>query len=162
MDFVYIGKYVNTHGIKGEIKIISDIQEKSLIFKKGFKLYIGKNKQPYLINSYRTHKNYDMVTLEGIDNINQIIDLKGENVYINRLDLDHNILFNSDYIGMKVYTDKLVGEVVDIIKNTKYDILVVKGKTKFMVPKIDEFITKIDAQNKTIYINNIKGLIDEN
>ncbi len=58
---IYIGKFVNTHGIKGEIRILSDVAYKKEIFQKGNKLYIGKNKTPFIIQNYRVHKNYDMI-----------------------------------------------------------------------------------------------------
>ena len=83
---IKIGKYVNTHGIKGEIRILSDFSRKDLLFIKGFKIYI-KNKE-FIINSYRKHKQYYMVTLVGINNINDIIELKGSDVYIKREDID--------------------------------------------------------------------------
>lgn len=162
MDFIYIGKYVNTHGIKGEIRIISDLSNKDEIFKKNFKIYIGNKKQEFIINTYRKHKNFDMVTLDGINNINDIVDLKGSSVYINRYDLNKNTIFDQDYIGLKVYTDKCVGEVVDILKTPSNDILVVKGNSKkFMIPKVDHFIKEVDIDSKKLHINVIEGLIDE-
>ena len=42
--YIKIGQIVNTHGIKGELKIISDFKYKDKIFVKDFNLYIGKNK----------------------------------------------------------------------------------------------------------------------
>ena len=60
----YIGKIVNTHGIKGEVKIISNIKHKDLIFKKGNIVIIENEK--LTINSYRTHKNFDMITLGNL------------------------------------------------------------------------------------------------
>ncbi len=161
MNYIYIGKYVNTHGIKGEIRILSDEDNKELIFKKGLNIYVGSNKINYVIKTYRKHKNYDMLTLEGVDNINDIIDLRGSSIYINRLDIDKNVLFKEEYIGMEVYSNSLVGKVIDILKSVKYDILVVKGNKKVMIPKIDQFIKKIDIENRIIYINSIKGLVDE-
>ena len=84
MDFLYLGKIVNTHGIKGEIRILSDFKYKEQVFKKGNNIYIGKDKIKEVLNSYRVHKNYDMVTLEGINDINDVLKYKGMNVYIDR------------------------------------------------------------------------------
>ena len=56
MEYLYLGKIVNTHGIKGEIRILSDFKYKSDVFKIGNNLYIGKNKIQEVINSYRVHK----------------------------------------------------------------------------------------------------------
>ena len=61
MEYIYVGKIVNTHGIKGEIRILSDFKYKNEIFKENFKLYIGTQKQEMIIKNYRKHKMYDMV-----------------------------------------------------------------------------------------------------
>ena len=53
MDYIRLGKIVNTHGIKGEIRIISDFKFKDRVFKKGIPIYIGKLKTKEIINSYR-------------------------------------------------------------------------------------------------------------
>ena len=60
MQKVYVGKVVGTHGIKGEIRIISDFQFKDKVFVVGNSLVI--NDKDYVIRSYRKHKNFDMVT----------------------------------------------------------------------------------------------------
>lgn len=161
---VYVGKIVNTHGIKGEVRIISDFKYKENIFKPNFTLYIGKTKEPLTIISYRKHKNYDMVLFSGINDINDALKYKGENVYINREDLDIDGLVNEDIIGIDVYSnDKYVGKVFDIINNGAHEIFVIKNKdvTNF-VPFVNEFINKIDIENKKIFINEIEGLINEN
>lgn len=160
MDFIYLGKVVNTHGIKGEIRIISDVDFKDLVFKNNFKLYIGDNKEMCTINTYRKHKNYDMVTLNGINNINDVLKYKGKYVYIDKYDIDYDGYFNEDLIGLDVYSkDRFIGKITEILKSKASDILVIHSdKQKFMVPKIEEFIEKVDLNSKKIYINEIKGL----
>lgn len=162
MDYIYIGKIVNTHGIKGEIRILSDFQYKSLVFKKDFEIYIGSEKTKEIIHSYRPHKMFDMITLKGIDNINDVLKYKGLNVYIDKSSLT-GVLFDEDYIGLDAYTDHLIGKVVDIRKGKAYDILVIqKDQKQYLVPNIDEFIETVDTLNNKIVIHDIKGLIDEN
>ena len=87
MKFIRIGKIVNTHGLKGELRILSDFRHKENVFIKGMKLYVGKKKEEFTINTYRFHKIYDMVTFEGFNNINDVEYLKGLQVYINEDDL---------------------------------------------------------------------------
>ena len=45
MNYLYIGKLVNTHGIKGEVRILSNFRHKDKVFVKGFKFYVGKDKK---------------------------------------------------------------------------------------------------------------------
>ncbi len=155
----YIGKITNTHGIKGEVKILSDIKHKELVFKKNQELIIDND--TLIINTYRTHKNYDMVTFVNINDINDVLKYKGKSVYA-KLEKSENIMFKEDYIGMNIYTDKKIGEVIDIVNNGAQDLLVIKYNDKtHYIPNVDSFIKKIDNKNKIIYINLIEGLLDE-
>lgn len=158
---IYIGKIVNTHGIKGEIRIISDIDYKKEVFKIGNTLYIGKNRTPLIIQTYRVHKNFDMITFKEINDINEVLKYKGENVYIKKEEVKIDGYFDEELIGLEVYTDKLIGMVKEIRKGYQ-DLFVIEGNKEYLVPKIEPFIKKIDIENKKIYINNIEGLIDEN
>ena len=163
MNYIYIGKIVNTHGIKGEVRIKSDFKYKKDVFKKDFNIYIGNNKIKQTINTYRVHKEYDMITFNGITNINDVLEYKGLNVYVVREELNIDGILDEDIIGMNVYSDtKEIGLVTDILKSKAHDILVIeKDKKRYLVPYIDEFVN-IDINNKKIMINEIEGLLDEN
>lgn len=152
MKKVVIGKYVNTHGIKGEIRIKSNFLYKDRVFKVGNEIIIDK---PYIITSYRVHKDYDMVTLEGINSINDIINLKNSLVYIDRdkyLNVDDYL--DSDLIGFKVCNsnlDLIVTDISYITKNKK--LLVANDK---LIPF--ELIEDIDKNKKVITIKDVIGL----
>lgn len=143
---IRIGKYVNTHGIKGEIRILSDFSRKDLILKKGFKIYIKDNE--FVINSYRKHKDYDMVTLEGINNINDIIDLKGNYVYIKREDI--NSFIDEDLYEYSVIIKDKEYKIINIIQNKAHKILVLDNNV--MVPYVHEFVEKKDDIEKILYM----------
>lgn len=160
MDLIYIGKLVNTHGIKGEVRIISDFKYKDVIFKKDNYIYI--NKEKYKIVSHRRHKMFDMLMLDGIESIENASKLKGKDVYIDRLEYTFDGYLNEDLIGMDVYNDNIhKGKIVEILKGVKYDILVIEGVKRHLIPYIDEFIKEIDVKNNRIDINYIKGLDNE-
>lgn len=163
MKYIYIGDIVNTHGIKGEVRILSDFKYKKDVFKDSFRLYVGREKEELVINSYRHHKIYDMVTFKGINNINDVVMYKGDKVYINKDDLKINGYFDEDIIGLEAYiNNSYIGIVKSIMKNKAHGILVIENdKKRHLVPNIDEFIDKIDLNNKKIYIKDIEGLIDE-
>ena len=57
MDKIYVGTIVSTHGIKGEIRIISKLEQslKEKVFKVGNSILI--NDKEYKLRSYRRHKN---------------------------------------------------------------------------------------------------------
>ena len=154
MDYIYIGKIVSTHGIKGELKIISDFFEKDKIFKKGFKLYLTPLYHEEVINTYRVHKNYDMVTFNGYNDINEILKYIGMGVYIKRSDLDlkEDEYLLSDLIGYAVYdNNKLLGKVSGINFNNN---VLLKIDDIFYIPFIDEFIENVDVKTKKIMTRN--------
>ena len=156
---LYIGTLVNTHGIKGEVKIISNFKYKEEVFKKDNTIYINDKK--YTINTYRKHQKYDLITLKGYDNINDVLDLKGNKIYINKEEYTFSGILNEDLYGKKVYDkDKYIGTLKEIVDNKKQELLVIEnnGKT-FLVPYVDEFVKEI---NEDIKLDLIKGLIDEN
>lgn len=155
MRFIYIGKVTNTHALKGEIRILSNFEFKNKVFTKGFKLYVGHLKTEETIETYRRHKQFDMVKFVGIDNINDVIKYKGASVFINEKDLnlsDDEILVE-ELIGMKVYNDdSLVGNITEYREDNGNKNIRVNDK---LIPFNKDFISKIDKQNKEIHFHDI-------
>ena len=153
MNKIIIGKLVNTHGIKGEIRIKSNFKYKVKVFKIGNKIIIDK---PYEIMSYRVHKGYDMVTLKGINSINDISFPKNIFVYIDRDEyLNDNEYLDDDLIGFNVCSkEKVYGLLKDIryISETK-KLLVVDNH---LIPY--EFIKNVLLTDKKIIIDDVEGL----
>ena len=164
MKYIYLGKIVNTHGIKGELRILSNFKYKNRIFKKGFKIYIGKDKLEEEIVTYRPHKQFDMITLKGYNNINDVLKYKSLNVFINKEDLllNNNEYLDEELIDLSVICDnKCIGKIKKIEKHPHQDIFVIINNDKrYLVPYVDEFIKEINLEKKIIVINNIKGLIE--
>ena len=156
MDKILIGKYVSTHGIKGEIRIKSNFKYKDRVFKKGNIILI--NNQEFIITNYRVHKEYDMLSLNGINNINQILNLKGSLVYIYKdlLNLGEFDYLDSDLINLEVYmSDKLIGKVENItyINDTKKLLIVNNNYIPF------ELVKELNIKNKRIEIEEVDGLV---
>ena len=152
---IYLGKYVNTHGIKGEIRIKSNCKYKDKAFKPGNIIKIAN--QEFTITSYRVHKEYDMLTLKDINNINQIIDLKGENVYIDKkyLNLNDNEYLDEDLLNLDLYMgNNYLGKVEKVEYLTKNKKLLIVSK--HYIPF--ELVKEIDFLNKKIIIEEVSGL----
>ena len=164
MELLYIGDIVGTHGLKGEVRILSSFSHKELVFKSSMHVWVGKTKEELVIASYRPHKNFDMVTFEGISSIDDVILYKGDAVYVKRSDLDIKDYLNEDLLYMDVYQNNICyGVVCNILKTKAHDILVIeKDGKKQMIPCVSEFIKKVDLENRCITIESIEGLINEN
>lgn len=164
MKYVLIGKIVNTHGLKGEVRILSSFKYKDRVFKKDMKVYIGKDKVCENITGYRYHKIFDMITMDGYNDINQVLKYKGEYIFVNKEDiiLNENEYLDEDIIGLNVYVDdKLLGVVKRIEKHSVNEILVVKNDEKnYLVPYNFDIILNIDLKKKEMIVKNIVGLFD--
>lgn len=161
MDFIYVGKMVGTHGIKGEIRIISNFDKKEKVFLLDMPLYIGNKKEKEVINSYRKHKNYDMVTLRGINDINEVLKYKGQKVYVlrNDLNLDGDFVLD-DLLGMKIISNnEEYGIVEDIFDNNGNTLLKVLFEKSYYIPYNSEYIRKVFLDKKMILVDNVKDLI---
>ena len=157
MKVLYIGDLVNTHGIKGEVRIISIFKYKDLIFKPDNYLYI--NDEKLKIKTYRKHKNFDMVTFEGYNDINEVLKFKGSKVYINKEEYTFPGPLNEELYGKKVYNNgKYIGTLKEIINNGGGELLVVEGDKEYLIPYVDEFVQEI---NEDIKLSLIKGFVDE-
>ncbi len=159
MEYINIGKIVNTHGIKGEVRITSQFELKEQVFKKDFNIYIGKEKLKGTINTYRPHKNYDMITFNDYNNINDVLKYLKQEVYVLRSDLEIKDYLIDDLINMEVVLNKVtLGKVGEIIYNKSNTLIYVIGEKNFYIPYNKEFIKSVN--NNVIEVTEItKGLI---
>ena len=161
-EYVYIGKIVNTHGIKGELRILSNFEKKERVFLTKMNLWIGKEKQKETINTYRKHKEFDMVTLEGYTNINEVLKWKGQPVYVKReeLHLKEDEYLLNDLIGLEIYEkEEKIGKGKEIVYNKANILLYVEAEKNFYIPIKGNFIKKVDKKQNKIEVENVKGLI---
>lgn len=164
-----IGQIVNTHGIKGEVKIkpfTDDIKR----FDKLKKVYIeNKNvKKEYEIENVKYHKDMVLIKLKGIDKIEEAELLRNSYLKVERQDeepLGENAYYVVDLLGLSVYTEEnvLLGVLDDIFNTGSNDIYVVKDELgkQILLPAIQEVIKQIDVENKKIIVHLIKGLLEE-
>jgi 16S rRNA processing protein rimM len=160
MDEVYIGKVVGTHGIKGEIRILSDFQFKDKVFVVGKKLIIDDRE--YVIRSYRKHKNFDMVTLDYYNNINEVLFLVKRKVYVSKssLGLDDNQVLDEELINFTVLTSDgksgIIKEIFLASPNNK--ILRVMFDKEVLIPINSPMVKSISKDKKEVLVELLEGM----
>ncbi len=156
MNKIFIGKIINTHGIKGELKIRSDFKYKDEVFVNNMKIYIEE--EEHIIHSSRNQMEYKLILIDDYNNINDVLKYKNKNIYIDRKLINEKYILNEDIIGYNVIVgDKNIGKLTNVIQNGIQEILVINS---IMIPYVDAFVIKIDTQKREIYINEIEGLIE--
>ena len=158
MNLKRLGVIVNTHGIKGEVRIISNFEYKDRVFKVGNSIYINNNEE-LKIDTYRKHKNYDMITFNNINDIRDVLRYKGQDVYYDKdkLVLNDNEYLDDDLINLDAYyNNTLIGKIDNIELNGNKKLFVINNK---LIPYNDNFIELIDIPNNKIILKNLEGLI---
>lgn len=166
---ISVGKIINFHGIKGEVKMGFSAGKEDLIKSlKQVYIFINNEKIPFEIEYVRFHKNFALIKLKGVNSINEVLELKGLLVHIFEEDVKENLeedeYLISDLMGMDVFdTDGNKIGTVDLVgENKASNLICVKkpdGKT-FMVPFVKELVPVVDSENRKIVIKLIDG-IDE-
>ncbi len=157
MDKLYLGKITGSHGIKGELKLLSDFEKIELI-KPGFSFYIDN--EIYTLRTIRPHQNKYLITLNEWNNINEVLFLIGKDVYINRDELPlNNQYLMQDLIGYKIIFKKEIGIVKEIYINKKGYLLKVDNNHKlYYIPFNNHFILDVKKEKKQIIVQNVGGL----
>lgn len=158
-EMIYIGKTVSTFGIKGELKVISDFEYCDKAYKVGNKVLI--NNIEHVISEVRYHKNYVLLKIDNLNNINDILKYVGFNIYIKRLDLNlskdeflYKDLINSEVIDED---DTKLGKIIEVVNGINV-LIKVKGTKEFYIPLIDNYVKRFDLDKKILYTKNAKEL----
>lgn len=159
------GRILNTHGVRGELKV--DPYCDMPILSKLKTVYIGGT--AYKLLTCRPHKTFALVTLEGITTVEQAQVLKNQTILADRdaIKLPRGKYFYSDLYGFAVYdfrTRQIVGTLKDVKENPASMMYIIQGEDKeFMIPVVPAFDKGVDWEQKQVLVETIEGMLpDEN
>lgn len=164
-----VGKIINTHGIKGEVKVkrITDFAERFAVGEIVYVIDQSNSFIPLTIDGFRTQKNNDLLHFAGYDSINDVEQLKGINLHIKEeqlTDLAEHEYYYHEIINCIVVTttgDEL-GVIDHILSPGANDVWVVKEKSgkEILIPYIEDVVKEVDIKNKKVIIELMEGLIE--
>ena len=164
MDKVRVGVIVNTHALKGELKVksFSDFDEKR--FAKGSELLIHYHKE-YIevkVKSVRESKGMLLVLFEGLEDINLVEKYKGCELFVskdNLHELEEDEVYFHDLMNCDVYDEEnnFIGKVEEVLETGANAVL--RVNKKILIPFVKAFIKDTDIPNKKIVIFKVEGLL---
>lgn len=158
-EFLECGEIVNTHGIKGEVKISPWCDSPAFMSKIGRYFVNGKE---FKVLSTRIQGEMLYARLEGVDDINAAMTLKGKKLLIKRSDapLEEGSYFLSDALGAEVIDEKLgpIGTLADFLELPGGRVFIVRGEKEHLIPDVPEFIKKVDVDSGVINVALIDGM----
>lgn len=167
--YVPVGGVVKPHGIRGEICIKSYADSPSL-FERVPALYLRRGSEtprPYAVRSWREHKEYVLLTLEGVRDRDQAEALRGVTLLVDQADLpepDEGEHYIFDMLGCRVVLEDgtAVGELEGFYENAEQDTWVITSAQgrEILLPAVPEFVLDVDLDSEVITIAPPEGLLE--
>ncbi|MBR7163780.1 MAG: 16S rRNA processing protein RimM [Clostridia bacterium] len=166
MNLIEIGEVVNTHGIRGEIKLnpwtdsLEDLTDIVTFYVKD-----GDNALALYADSVRIHKNCAIIKLENVDDMQTAETFRGRVLYVKKEEnLPEGRYYIADLIGLSVLTeDGVFGTVSDVFQTGANDVYEVKrkGEKPAYLPAIKEVIKEINLSEGTMTVAIPEGLLED-
>lgn len=156
LPFIEAGEIVNTHGVRGEIKMLPWLDSPEDM--RGFtRCRIGG--KDYAITACRVQNTCDLLKLEGVDTMEAAQALRGKTVTLYREDMDEDVIFAGDLIGMEVFSQaERIGELTQVLDYPGNQVYVVKGEKEYMLPAVKEFILSTDLEGNRMEVKLLEGM----
>lgn len=163
-----VGKIVNTHGLRGEVKVVpwTDYPE---VFEEISSVFISRRDETreYKIKSVKYQKNNVILKLSGIDTIDEAEKLRGVILTTERSqlgELPEGTYYIADLIGLAVYdeSETLLGTISDVLQTGSNDVYVVKRDAgrDLLIPVIDGVVLAVDIDGGRVRVHLMEGLTD--
>lgn len=165
-----VGKIVNTHGIHGEVRVISKTDFPEQRYAVGSKLTLfmnGKEVKELVVTSHRTHKNFDLLTFENYTNVNDVVGMKEGILKVDEAQLSslpEDEFYFHEIIGCDVYSSDgtQIGTVKEILTPGANDVWVVQTQNNkdVYIPYIPQVVKTVHIEKKEIIIEPMEGLLE--
>ena len=161
LQFVEAGEIVTTHGVKGEVKVLPWVDSPDILCEFDRCSIDGRE---YDMESVRIQKTCNLVKLKGVDTMEAAQALRGKTVELYREDIDDEVIFAAELIGVEVFCDgELLGKITDVLDYPGNSVYVVKGEHEYMIPAVKQFVLSTDLEQNCMQVAIIEGMrSDEN
>ena len=164
-QFLETGKVINTHGVKGELKVMSLCNSPCDFLKISSFYWDSDGKLPAKVTSKRLHGQFPLIKVEGIDTVQSAGLKKEKYIYSPRqeIPIPEGQHFIADLIGLPVFhadSGEKLGTMSDVLQYSSQNVYEIEtSKGKVLVPAVPQFIIEIDI-DKGVYIRPIGGMFE--
>ena len=159
LKFIEAGEIVNTHGIRGEVKVLCWLDDPEMLCEFD-RCRIGG--QEYRMDTVRAHKTCNLVKLSGLDTPEEAMKLRGKVLELYREDISDELIFASELVDVEVYADgACIGKIKEVLDYPGNSVYVVQGEREYLIPAVKEFILSTDLERNQMQVKLLKGMASD-
>jgi len=161
LQYIEAGEIVNTHGIRGEVKVLCWLDDPEMLCEFDRCRIQGRE---FAMEQVRVQKTCNLVKLQGVDTMEDAQKLRGKTLELYREDIDEEVIFAAELIGVEVFAEgEKIGRITEVLDYPGNSVYVVKGQYEYMIPAVKHFILETDMEANTMQVKLIEGMrSDEN
>ena len=163
-NLIDAGEIVTTHGVRGEIKVMSWLDSPEMLCDFERCCIDGTE---YTISNCRVQKSCNLVKIQGIDSMEDAQAMRGKIIQLYRADISDDVIFAVELLGVDVYSNDIqIGKITNVLDYPGNSVYVVGDETKkdlYMIPAVKEYVLSIDLDANRMQVRLIEGMrTDEN
>lgn len=159
LPYIEAGEIVTTHGVRGEVKILSWLDSPEMLCEFDRCRIEGKE---YVMDSVRVQKTCNLVKLRGVDTMEDAQKLRGKTMELYREDISDELIFASELVDVEVYADgACIGKIKEVLDYPGNSVYVVQGEREYLIPAVKEFILSTDLERNQMQVKLLKGMASD-
>ena len=159
LPYIEAGEIVTTHGVRGEIKLLSWLDSPEMLCEFDRCRISGRE---YAMDAVRVQKTCNLVKLRGVDTMEDAQKLRGKTMELYREDISDNLIFASELVDVEVYADgACIGKIKEVLDYPGNSVYVVQGEREYLIPAVKEFILSTDLERNQMQVKLLKGMASD-
>ncbi len=159
LPYIEAGEIVTTHGVRGEVKVLSWLDSPEMLCEFGRCRIEGKE---YAMDAVRVQKTCNLVKLRGVDTVEDAQKLRGKTMELYREDISDELIFAAELVDVEVFADGAsIGKIKEVLDYPGNSVYVVQGEREYLIPAVKEFILSTDLEKNQMQVKLLKGMASD-
>ena len=159
LPYIEAGEIVTTHGVRGEVKVLSWLDSPEMLCEFDRCRISGRE---YVMDSVRVQKTCNPVKLRGVDTMEDAQKLRGKTMELYREDISDELIFAAELVDVEVYADgACIGKIKEVLDYPGNSVYVVQGEREYLIPAVKEFILSTDLERNQMQVKLLKGMASD-
>ena len=159
LPFIEAGEIVTTHGVRGEVKVLSWLDSPEMLCEFDRCRISGRE---YIMDAVRVQKTCNLVKLRGVDTMEDAQKLRGKTMELYREDISDELIFAAELVDVEVFADGAsIGRIKEVLDYPGNSVYVVQGEREYLIPAVKEFILSTDLEKNQMQVKLLKGMASD-